>query len=815
MKKIEPGPTAWIIIITSVILIAANLLLGSVLVSSSQKSMTTLIQNRMLDVSKTAADMLDGDVLDTLKAEDKGTKPYQEINDTLAHFQNNIELKYIYCVRQSGEHEFTFTVDPTIEDPGEFGMPVVRTDALERAAKGESAVDEEPYSDDWGRFYSAYSPVFTSDGRVGGIVAVDFDAAWYDEQISQQAKAILRSSLVAVVIAILFVLFASSRFRKQMNTITQDVADAVKDMEELSQEFKLNSSSPESSDHFHEVKDLGVTIRQLKEALHSYTENLHSEANSMITALSSDYRGVYYIDLDRKDGVCYQQHNRIDNGLRKGAHFPYPETVQKYAETYITEEYREDFLKFIEPEAVKAALAGERVIAFLYMTRQNGQESYEMVKMAGVRHPEERTDGKVHALGMGFADVDKETRKTLEQSRALSDALSAAEAANKAKTVFFSNMSHEIRTPMNAIIGLDRIALNDDTLSDTTREYLEKIGSSADHLLMIINDILDMSRIEAGRMVLHEEAFSLDELLEQIDVMIKGQCSEKGLAWDARHKNSGGTFVGDDTKLKQVLINILGNSVKFTPKGGSVSFTSERTAEYENSAAFRFVMKDTGIGMNPEYLPKLFEPFSQEDPSTKTKFGSTGLGMSITKSIVEMMDGDITVESKKNEGTTFTVTVTLLKASSEEEDAVRKAKLAESDAGEEKISLQGLRVLLAEDIAINTEIAKMILSSEGMETEHALNGKEAVEMYEKNPPHYYDAILMDMRMPEMDGLEATRFIRAMDKLDAKTIPIIALTANAFQEDVQRSLQAGLNAHLSKPIEPNLLKDTLRELIFSA
>jgi CheY-like chemotaxis protein/nitrogen-specific signal transduction histidine kinase len=411
--------------------------------------------------------------------------------------------------------------------------------------------------------------------------------------------------------------------------------------------------------------------------------------------------------------------------------------------------------------------------------------------------------------------VDKEPRKTLEQSRALSDALSAAEAANKAKTVFFSNMSHEIRTPMNAIIGLDRIALNDDTLSDTTREYLEKIGSSADHLLLIINDILDMSRIEAGRMVLHEEAFSLEELLEQIDVMIKGQCSEKGLAWDARHKNSGGTFVGDDTKLKQVLINILGNSVKFTPKGGSVSFTSERTAEYENSAAFRFVMKDTGIGMNPEYLPRLFEPFSQEDPSTKTKFGSTGLGMSITKSIVEMMDGDITVESKKNEGTTFTVTVTLLKASSEEEDAVRKAKLAESDAGEEKISLQGLRVLLAEDIEINAEIAKMILSSEGMETEHALNGKEAVEMYEKNPPHYYDAILMDMRMPEMDGLEATRFIRAMDKLDAKTIPIIALTANAFQEDVQRSLQAGLNAHLSKPIEPNQLKDTLRELIFSA
>ena len=398
------------------------------------------------------------------------------------------------------------------------------------------------------------------------------------------------------------------------------------------------------------------------------------------------------------------------------------------------------------------------------------------------------------------------------QDKALRDALSAAEEANKAKTVFLSNMSHEIRTPMNAIIGLDRIALNDPDLSASTRDYLQKIGTSADHLLSIINEILDMTRIESGKMVLRQESFSLPKLLEQINVIIGGQCEAKGLTWNWRLIGEADEYyVGDDTKLKEILINILWNAVKFTPEGGEVTFTVEGTRRYEGKTVFRFVIKDTGIGMSRDYLPKIFDPFSLEDYSIKTKYGSTGLGMSITKSIVEMMNGDIKVDSEKNAGTTFTVTLTL-NDYEKEADTKEEAQSGSLPTKSGYADLKGRRVLVAEDVEINADIIRMVLDVRGVETAIAQNGRIAVEMFAASAAGYYDAILMDMRMPEMDGLEATQVIRGMERKDAKAIPIIALTANAFDEDVQRSLQSGLNAHLSKPVELEKLFETLETLI---
>ena len=235
----------------------------------------------------------------------------------------------------------------------------------------------------------------------------------------------------------------------------------------------------------------------------------------MITALSSEYRSVYYIDLDKDRGICYREHIHLESGLKQGEEFDYTETLKAYAKDFVSEKYREAFLKFIEPDFVRAGLEKERIITLRYTVVHDGTESYEMLRMAGVRRPEDRDDHMVHAVGMGFTDVDAETRSALSQRQALSDALVAAESANRAKTAFLSSMSHEIRTPMNAIIGLDRIALNDPNLPESTREQLQKIGSSADHLLSIINDILDMSRIEAGRMVIKDEVFSLHQLIEQ------------------------------------------------------------------------------------------------------------------------------------------------------------------------------------------------------------------------------------------------------------------------------------------------------------
>ena len=411
---------------------------------------------------------------------------------------------------------------------------------------------------------------------------------------------------------------------------------------------------------------------------------------------------------------------------------------------------------------------------------------------------------------------EKAQKQELAESReALQDALDAAESANKAKTAFLSNMSHEIRTPMNAIIGLNSIALNDPTASEEVKKYMEKSVASAHHLLGIINDILDMSRIESGRMTVKNEEFLLDDALKQVNGIISEQCRDKGLVYDQRKVGKiDKYYIGDAMKLKQVLINILGNAVKFTPEGGSVSLVIEEKARFDKKAVVEFVISDTGIGMSKEFLPHVFEPFSQEESSPTGKYGSTGLGMSITKSIVELMNGTITVDSEKGKGTTFSVTITFGESekNSDDNDIGMPALNDMSVLTAKTADLIGRRVLLAEDVSINAEIIIMLLSMREMEVDLAENGQIAVDLFAAHEPGYYAAILMDMRMPVMGGLEATRHIRSMDKEDAKTIPIIALTANAFDEDVQRSIQAGLNAHLSKPVEPDALYETLEKLI---
>lgn len=545
----------------------------------------------------------------------------------------------------------------------------------------------------------------------------------------------------------------------------------------------------------------------------------------------------------------------------------------------------------------------------------------------------------VLAVAVLFLVILSETRRNtrlLLESQNVQAEVKAAVEANKAKSAFLSNMSHEIRTPMNAIIGLDSIALNDPETPEATKEYLRKISSSAEHLLNIINDILDMSRIESGRMILKSEEFSFSKLLETINVMVSGQCNDKGVEYQCHiSPDIENYYIGDDVKIRQVLINVLGNAVKFTPEGGRVSLEVKRKAHYDGHSTIEFKVADTGIGISEEFMPHLFDTFAQEDSSATSRYGSSGLGLAITKNMVEMMNGDISAVSAKGEGTTFTIVITLEDSEHDTEDEIEKfdpstmsvlvidddpvacehTKLILGNAGisceiagsgaeaiekvklrharrdpynlilvdwqmpemdgiettkrireiignesaiiiltayrwddilEEamtagvdsfiakpvfvnsvidefktalrkknamledlsKVDLTGRHILLAEDVDVNAEIMMMVLSNRQIEAERAQNGKVAVEMFRDHEEGYYDAILMDMRMPEMDGLEATRIIRAMDREDSKDIPIIALTANAFDEDVQRSLQAGLNAHLSKPVQPESLFETL-------
>lgn len=541
------------------------------------------------------------------------------------------------------------------------------------------------------------------------------------------------------------------------------------------------------------------------------------------------------------------------------------------------------------------------------------------------------------------ASMEESTHTSLavveeERSRMLARALEEAERINLAKTAFLSNMSHEIRTPMNAIVGLYNIALQKPDLDAETRELLLQIGNGSRHLLSLINDILDISRIESGNISLVREAFSFSDLIEQINTMTESQCADKGLVYDCSVIGQvDDTYLGDDMKLKQVLFNILGNAVKYTDSPGSVIFTVEELSRTAQNAVIRFVIRDTGAGIDPAFLPNLFEPFSKELEGTSNRSGSTGLGMAISRNIVNMMEGTIEASSEKGKGSTFTVTVPLGICSGKGEEAYvltpgsvrvlivdddvtaceharmvlgrigieseyvlsgeealvmfrnRPAgelpfqlllvdwKMPEMDGieltrrlretvGEEpaivlttynwyeimeealragvdaflakplfagsirtelgKIlaeknknrkrpdlirGLAGRRVLLAEDMEINAQIMKQVLKLKEIEADLAVNGEEVVHRFANSEPGTYDAILMDIRMPKMDGLQAARTIRKMEHPDASGIPIIALTANAFDEDVRLSLDAGMDIHLSKPVEPDALFATLTKI----
>jgi len=298
-------------------------------------------------------------------------------------------------------------------------------------------------------------------------------------------------------------------------------------------------------------------------------------------------------------------------------------------------------------------------------------------------------------------------------NRQLVQAAETAESANRAKSQFLSQMSHEIRTPMNAILGLDSIALRDPDLSARTREELEKIGGSARHLLALINDILDMSRIESGRMEVKAKDFSLREFLDQINIIVGGQCEDKGLHYECRVVGAPDDYyIGDDLKLKQVLINILGNSVKFTERPGSVLLSVEERERHDGQCQMRFTISDTGIGMDKAFLDKLFDAFTQEDATTTNKYGGSGLGMAITKRMVDMMGGEIQVDSEKGVGTTFVVTIPLRQS-----EAGAQAGPAEAEAPAEAVSIAGLRVLIAEDQEMNAEVLADLLEMEGVDSE--------------------------------------------------------------------------------------------------
>ncbi len=397
------------------------------------------------------------------------------------------------------------------------------------------------------------------------------------------------------------------------------------------------------------------------------------------------------------------------------------------------------------------------------------------------------------------------TQRILENER-LETELRAAEKSNEAKTAFLAGMSHEMHTPLNVILGMHALALKNPDLPSEARDQLEKANLSARHLLGLIDNALDLNRVETGILTVENAEFSLLEALEEVNAIAQARCEEKGLTYEPIAISLGvDRVVGDAMNLKRVLLSILDNAVKYTDAPGTVSFLVDCVKRDEEVPMMHFAVSDTGVGIDADFIPTVFEAFSQEDAGITSRYGGGGMSLAVAKNLVELMGGTIGVESKKGEGTTFTVDIPF---ECVDEPAVDD-KPSESNPAE---ALDGARILIVEDIAENAEIVADLLELEGAESEHAENGQVAIDMMEQAPVGYYDAILMDLRMPIMDGLEATRRIRAMDRADAKTIPIIALTANAFEEDKRQSLEVGMNAHLAKPADSDLLYTTIGQFV---
>ena len=408
--------------------------------------------------------------------------------------------------------------------------------------------------------------------------------------------------------------------------------------------------------------------------------------------------------------------------------------------------------------------------------------------------------------------IEKETNQKLNKLRvAAEDALKVAESASKAKSTFLSNMSHDIRTPMNAIIGFATLALDDIRDGKKVEDYLSKILSSSKHLLGLINDILDMSRIESGKVVLEEQETDLVTTLQELQSIMEGQAKERKLKLHVDYSNLRDRHVYcDKTRLNQVMFNLLANAVKFTSEGGSIWLTMsqlEPTYEVEDRAIYEIRVKDTGIGMDKEFIKHIFEPFERERTSTVSKIQGTGLGMAITKNIVDMMGGTIEVESQKGVGTEFIIRLELrlqAEARVANEDGTKQHGHAEGVA-----EFAGKRLLLAEDNELNREIACMLLSKYGFVIDTAENGQEAVDLVAASAPDYYDLVLMDIQMPVMDGHEATRRIRNLKDKELAKVPVVAMTANAFDEDRKAAKECGMNGFISKPINMQEVVQALR------
>ncbi len=755
---------------------------------------------------------------------------HEHVNDSFCSIVGKTKTQV-----EGRDHYYIWDVDP--EDPANAGLDCQASDNEVMLKQKVCVAEETVKSGDDIRLLTTYkAPLYDWDGSVMGTVGVGIDITQeraYEQEIIQKnhtletifksidcgvlCHSIDGSRIINVnraalkilgydsqedLIASGFHMVASSVLDEDKPKLRGAIKTLKKKGESIDVEYRVVHKNgdilhvmgnimllEEAGELFYRRFLLDCTAQKLQEK-----EKEHRQ-RELVQALSIDYNMVCYFDLNTGMGMAIQydkQYSDLFGNIFAGE-ISLEESLENYIEKLVYEDDREKVLQAFTRENLKKELENKKVFSVNYRIFIDGKiEYYEMKAVSAGTWKED------YGIVLGLRSVDEVTRNQMEQNRLLENALQQANKASKAKSTFLSNMSHDIRTPMNAIIGYTTLSIAH--IDDRVRveDYLNKIMFSGKHLLNLINDILDMSRIESERLKLEEQPCNLKNILYELKSMLQTDMRDKCLDFEMDMTGlQNENIYCDKLRLNQVLINILSNSVKYTNEGGHISLiVKELPGSSEGFANYEFCIRDTGIGMDHKFLSHIYEPFEREENTTASGIQGTGLGMAITKNVVEMMKGDIDVKSKKGEGTEITVSFTFRinydTEISEEAPCVISAPVHTG------------RILLAEDNALNQEIVVAILKDAGFEVEVADNGKEAVEQLTKSEPGYYKIVLMDVQMPVMDGYEATKAIRRLDNPGLANIPILAMTANAFEEDKQKALKCGMNGHIAKPLDVNTL-----------
>ncbi len=705
---------------------------------------------------------------DINSAADMEGELYTSLQTRLNETRNMNSTRYFYTAKRAQDGTVVYVVDGLDRDAEDFrcpGDPIEdeMVPYIEQALSGQTVYSQDIVDTTWGHIFTACYPVYDSaSGQVVGALCIetDMEAAY---AFTAQSKAMLmRMAGVAALVLAALVLCAyafvhAARTREQRDR-TELLASNVRLADSLERE---------------------------------------SEQVQIISAMATIYTTIFLVNLRDK---TYEVMESVElmHGI-SGKRGEVGGAIEGILEAFISPDMHDEMRAFLDLDTMPERLRDKNTVMIEYRDPAGRWFQGRLI----VRKRDEA--GEVTDVIYVARDFTDEKKRETDLREQLRDTAVEARRASLSKTTFLRRMSHDIRTPLNGIIGMVR--LSEDFADDPvkSREIREKILHSADYLLDLVNNVLDISKLESGALELEHKPFNLSEvLLKEVDV-ISVNAQEYGIRFEGGREESHlvhRRLVGSPVHLNRVLMNLASNAIKYNRPGGTVKVYVRETASDETSATYEFVCQDTGLGMSEEFQARAFEPFSQEGKQTMTSFSGSGLGLSIVREIVEMMGGTVSLTSEEGVGTTFLVSLTFdldLTVQDATDGAV--AQLPE-------VQLAGKRALLVEDNELNMEIARYLLQGEGFILEEATDGKAAVEAFAASEPGHFDYIFMDVMMPVMDGLEATRRIRALERADAASVKIVAMTANAFAEDRQACLEAGMDAHIGKPLD---IVDIRREL----